>query len=124
MKLIKKINRLNEEAQLVADLDQENVVEPDEVIEDNIKEVEKKAEEDKKDIKNINGKQPEEPKPIKEDLEDAAAQAAQIKADAEVAAAQVMADAIEEENIKNAELSEMARKDIHDSLLNGLIQQF
>ena len=122
MKLIKKINRIVEDvdADLVADLDQENVIKDDKVIADNIKEVDKKAKEDESEIKKINGKQPEDPKPIKEDMADAVRKAEEIRAQAEVEVANLMANATAEEMQKQAELDALAKENLLTDLLAGI----
>jgi hypothetical protein len=120
MKLIKKINRVNEAVDIVADLDQENVVEKDPEVEANIKETEQKAKEDEKEIKKINGKQPEQPKPITEDMEEAQRIANEIRANAEAEVAEVMATATAEEMAKQAELDELAKQNLLSDVLSNL----
>jgi hypothetical protein len=128
MKLIKKINRSISEdldAQLIDHLDQEDAPQPDEVIAQNIKEVEKQAAQDKKTvIKDINKGEREEPidkvKPIKEDMADAMRQAEQIRADAEIKVAEVMASATAAEAVKQAELDALAKENLLTDILAGL----
>lgn len=127
MKLIKKINRIVEDTNIVADLDQKDLIYPEDKVKDNIEEVEKREVDDLKTIQQINGKSPKDPldnvKPLKEDMEEATLLANQIQADAQQKAAEVLAAAAQEEVEKQAELTEIAKEDLRSNLISDLIQE-